>query len=93
MLKFSTQDNNNGNPVKGFNWTRFLLVVFIVFVLLILIFNSFTVVNEGFIGVKYQFGRIIRSDMTAGLNFHIPFIEEIQQVDTREQIYSITADA
>ena len=93
MLKFSTQDNNNGNPVKGFNWTRFLLVVFIVFVLLILIFNSFTVVNEGFVGVKYQFGRIVRSDLTAGLNFHIPFIEEIQQVDTREQIYSITADA
>ena len=93
MLKFSTQDNNNGEPIKGFNWTRFLLVVFIVFVLLILVFNSFTVVNEGFIGVKYQFGRIVRSDLTAGLNFHIPFIEEIQQVDTREQIYSITADA
>ena len=93
MLKFSTQDNNNGEPIKGFNWTRFLLVVFIVFVLLILVFNSFTVVNEGFVGVKYQFGRIVRSDLTAGLNFHIPFIEEIQQVDTREQIYSITADA
>ena len=93
MLKFSTQDNSSGTPAKGFNWTRFLLVVVIVFVLLILLFNSFTVVNEGFIGVKYQFGRIVRSDLTAGLNFHIPFIEEIQQVDTREQIYSITADA
>lgn len=92
MLKFSTQDNDK-EPAKGFNWSRFLLVVFIVFVLLILIFNSFTVVNEGFIGVKYQFGRIVRSDLTAGLNFHIPFIEEIQQVDTREQIYAITADA
>ena len=95
MLKFSTQDdnNNNGNPLKSFNWTRFILVTVTIFVLLILIFNSFTVVNEGFIGVKYQFGRIVRSDLTAGLNFHLPFIEEIQQVDTREQVYAITADA
>ena len=93
MFKFSTSSTESGTPAKGFNWTRFTLVVIIVFVLLILIFNSFTVVNEGFVGVKYQFGRIVRSDLTAGLNFHIPFIEEIQQVDTREQIYAITADA
>ena len=95
MFKFSTSSSSStsGDPVKGFNWGRFFLVVVIVFILLMLIFNSFTVVNEGFVGVKYQFGRIVRSDLTAGLNFHIPFIEEIQQVDTREQIYSITADA
>lgn len=90
MLKFSTQDKDSEKPGK---WGRLTLIGLIIIVLLILIFNSFTVVNEGFIGVKYQFGRIVRSDMTAGLNFHIPFIEEIQQVDTREQVYSIVADA
>ncbi len=90
MQKFSTQDKDSGN-VK--NWNKLIMIGLIVIVALILIFNSFTVVNEGFIGVKYQFGKIVRSDMTAGLNFHIPFIEEIQQVDTREQVYSITADA
>ncbi|MDE7229118.1 MAG: prohibitin family protein [Oscillospiraceae bacterium] len=90
MQKFSTQDKDTRN-VK--NWNKLIMIGLIVIVALILIFNSFTVVNEGFIGVKYQFGKIVRSDMTAGLNFHIPFIEEIQQVDTREQVYSITADA
>lgn len=89
MQKFSTQDNSE----KQKNWSKLILIAAIVVAVLILIFNSFSVVNEGFIGVKYQFGRIVRSDMTAGLNFHIPFIEEIQQVDTREQVYSITADA
>ncbi len=89
MQKFSTQDNSE----KQKNWSKLILIAAIVVAVLILVFNSFTVVNEGFIGVKYQFGRIVRSDMTAGLNFHIPFIEEIQQVDTREQVYSITADA
>ncbi len=89
MQKFSTQDNSE----KQKNWSKLILIAAIAVAVLILVFNSFTVVNEGFIGVKYQFGRIVRSDMTAGLNFHIPFIEEIQQVDTREQVYSITADA
>lgn len=89
MQKFSTQDNSE----KQKNWNKLILIAIIVVAALILMFNSFTVVNEGFIGIKYRFGRIVRSDMTAGLNFHIPFIEEIQQVDTREQVYSITADA
>lgn len=91
MQKFSTQDKNDKDNVKKYG--KFVLIGLIVIVALILIFNSFTVVNEGFIGVKYQFGRIVRSDMTAGLNFHIPFIEEIQEVDIREQVYSISADA
>jgi len=60
---------------------------------LIVIFNSFSVVNEGYIGVKYQFGKIVSSDLSAGLNIHIPFIEEIQEVDTREQIYSVQTNA
>ena len=89
-MKFTTekQDDNNGKRI-----TTFAIIALIVVLVLILLFNSFTVVNEGFIGVKYQFGKIVASDLTAGLNFHIPFIEEIQQVDTREQIYSVMTDA
>ena len=56
-------------------------------------FDSFTIVNEGFIGVKYQFGRIVEDNLSAGLNFCIPFIEEIEQVDIRDQIYSVNANA
>ena len=56
-------------------------------------FNCFSIVNEGFIGVKYTFGKITQDNLAPGLNFCIPFIEEIRQVDTREQIYSVTDDA
>lgn len=89
MQKFSTE--NNGE--KRINLGTLVLVGLIVIVALILLFNSFTVVKEGFIGVKYRFGRIVDSDLTAGLNAHIPFIEEIEMVDIREQIYSVQADA
>lgn len=84
-----TTENSSGKKRYGF-----LVVIGIIVVLaLVMLFNCFTVVHEGYIGVKYQFGKIVSSNLSAGLNFHIPFIEEIQQVDTREQIYSVQTDA
>lgn len=87
--KFSTDSGDKGGKKIGF-W---IIVGIIVVIALVVLFNCFTVVNEGFIGVKYQFGKIVESNMSAGLNFHIPFVEEIDQVDTREQIYSVQTDA
>ena len=87
--KFSTDSGDKGGKKIGF-W---IIVGIIVVIALVVLFNCFTVVNEGFIGVKYQFGKIVESNMSAGLNFHIPFVEEIEQVDTREQIYSVQTDA
>ncbi|MBP5605528.1 MAG: hypothetical protein J6X60_08295, partial [Ruminiclostridium sp.] len=49
--------------------------------------------QEVFIGVKYRFGKIVEDNLSAGLNFCIPFVEEIEQVDVRDQIYSVMADA
>ncbi len=84
-----SEDKKNGKLNIG---TLTLVAIGVVLVVIV-VFNCFTVVNEGFIGVKYQFGKIVGSDLSAGLNFHIPFIEEIQEVDTREQIYSIQTNA
>jgi len=89
--KFTTESNNDKGGKK--NITLWALIIVITVLVLIVLFNCFSVVNEGYIGVKYQFGKIVSSDLSAGLNFHIPFIEEIQQVDTREQIYSVQTDA
>ena len=87
--KFTTENKENNKK----NISFWVLIGVITVFLLIVLFNCFTVVNEGYIGVKYQFGKIVSSDLSAGLNFHIPFIEEIQEVDTREQIYSIQTNA
>lgn len=88
--KFTTE-NNSGEKKKGYGF--WVLLGVITAAVLIVLFNCFSVVNEGYIGVKYQFGKIVSSELTAGLNFHIPFIEEIDQVDIREQIYSVQTDA
>ncbi len=91
-MKFSTSDNGN-NQIDGKKIGIFAFIIAIVVLLLIVVFNCFTIVNEGFIGVKYTFGKITQDNLTPGLNVCIPFIEEIKQIDTREQVYSVTSDA
>ncbi len=91
--KFTTASSSDNGGFSGKSIGIITAIVIALLLLVVVLFNSFTVVNEGFIGVKYQFGKIVASDLTAGLNFHIPFVEVIQQVDTREQIYSVQTDA
>ena len=91
-MKFSTSNNGN-NQIDGKKIGIFAFIIAIVVLLLIVVFNCFTIVNEGFIGVKYTFGKITQDNLTPGLNVCIPFIEEIKQIDTREQVYSVTSDA
>lgn len=89
-VKFSTSD---AKPVNGKHVGKWVLVIIILVFIAILLGSSFTIVNEGYVGVKYRFGKIEQDNLTAGLNIHIPFIEEIVQVDTREQVYAVTTDA
>ncbi|MDE6732448.1 MAG: prohibitin family protein [Oscillospiraceae bacterium] len=93
MLKFSTDSKKDNGGEGGSNRSKLILWVLIAIVAIIVIFNCFSVVNEGFIGVKYRFGKIVNSSLTAGLNFHIPFMEEIRPIDIREQVYEVTTDA
>ncbi len=83
----------NKSDEKKPNVVKITLIAVIVAAAVILVFNCFSVVDEGYIGVKYQFGKIVDSSLSAGLNFHIPFIEEIKPVDIREQIYSVQTNA
>ena len=86
---FST-DSKGNTPLFKSNW---LVPGVIIVAVIILVLNCFTIVSEGFIGVKYRFERIVTSDLRPGLNFKIPFVERIDQVDVRNQIYEFTGDA
>lgn len=91
QMKFTTE-TGSGN-IDGKKVGKIAVIVIIVIALLVLLFNCFSIVNEGFIGVKYTFGKITQDNLSPGLNFCIPFVEEIRQVDTREQVYSVVDDA
>ena len=66
-----------------------ILVAVIVLFVAVLALGSFSTVDEGYIGVKYQFGRIVDDSLQPGLQFKIPFIQQIQSVDIREQVYEL----
>ena len=93
-IKFTTNSSEKKTDgTGGKSHGKIALIIVVIAVLLLVALNSFSIVNEGYIGVRYRFGKIVQDNLTAGLNMHIPFIEEVEQVDIREHIYSVSTDA
>ena len=92
-IKFTTNSASSSGKSGDKKYGKYVGIGVVAVLVLIVLFNCFTIVNEGFIGVKYRFGQIVNDGLTAGLNFRIPFVEEIEQVDIRQQVYSTTTDA
>ena len=65
----------------------------ILLVVLIVLFNSFTTVPTGFVGVKTRFGKVQDSVIQEGLNLKVPFIEKIVKIDCRTQKVEYTMEA
>ena len=42
---------------------------------------------EGYIGVKYEFGKIVDTNVSTGWNWHKPFAQRIEKIDVRQQEY------
>jgi len=91
-IKFSTGQGNNMN-IDGKKASRMGGVIVGLIVLLIVVFNCFTIVEEGHRGVRLRFGAIVSDNLSPGLNFKIPFIEEIRAVDIRNQVFPWAGDA
>ena len=68
---------------------RAVLPIVVIIILIVLMVSSMSVINEGFIGVRYRLGKIVQADITAGLVFRIQFIETIRAVDVREHLYQV----
>lgn len=62
-------------------------------VVLILLFSSFFTIDEGTMGVKYQFGKLVQTDITPGLHMKVPFVQSVQRIDTTEQLYEADINA
>ena len=92
-IKFSTGSGNNDMQIDGKKAGRTAVIIVILAAIGIFVFNCFTIVETGFVGVKYRFGEVVNANLGAGLNFKIPFVEEIRLVDTRNQIYEFSGDA
>ena len=70
-----------------------LLTVIVLVLAAVIGLSSICTVSEGYIGVKYRFGKIVADDLQPGLNFKVPVIETVSRVDVREQIYASNTTA
>ena len=60
-------------------------MLFVVLALVWLAYQAAVSVETGHIGVKTRFGKVTSTSLPAGLHFRIPFVEDIDQVEIREQ--------
>ena len=65
----------------------------LILVIVVVGFQSFTTIPEGYVGMKYQLGKIVSVDLEAGLQFKVPFIQDVVLVDMREQVFELTTNA
>ena len=72
---------------------KILIILPVCLLAFILVLSCFKIIPEGHIGVKYQLGAIVSSDLGAGPHLKIPFLQSIRTIDIREQVYEATTSA
>jgi len=93
-IKFSTGSGGNNNMnIDGKKAGRYTVIICIIIALVILLFNSITIIHPGHIGVKIRLGTIVQSNLEEGLHLKIPFIEEIRPITIQNLYFSWSGDA
>lgn len=63
--------------------TRLFVLVFVVLAAAVLGVNSVFIVTEMERAVLLEFGRVVRADISPGLHFKLPFINDVRKFDSR----------
>lgn len=82
-----TGTGGNGRNLRPQSIGKLILPVAVIAIVILVLVNCVTVIPEGFIGVKYNLGKIRNSSLQPGAHFSLPFIETIEKVDIREHVY------
>lgn len=78
--------NTNAPKYKTFVWIAVAILA------LIVLFNSFTTIEAGTVGVVYRFGAI-KGYITEGLHFLVPFIDTVKPMSIQTQKIEFEADS
>jgi len=64
--------------------------VILAILVIIVVVNSFAIIPTGYTGVRVTFGQISNAVVPNGINFKIPFVQEIQKVNNKQQDITFT---
>lgn len=70
---------------------RNTVIAVVLFVLIVVGFNSFYIVEEGEYAYVTQFGAILRTDTEPGLKFKVPMIQEVNYLTKKVMDYDINS--
>ena len=63
-----------------------VIVLFgVIIIVAILLLSSITTIESGQVGIRVRFGKVVSEPTTEGINFKIPFIEQIEKLNIRVQ--------
>jgi regulator of protease activity HflC (stomatin/prohibitin superfamily) len=74
-------------------YKKVIIAVGVVVFLIILLANSVSVIPVGKVGIKTQFGEIKGNTLESGLNFKLPFIQNINKINCQVQKIEVNASA
>lgn len=64
---------------------KYSVIAIVVIFAIVTLFNSFKTIPTGYVGVKTQFGKVQDTMLNEGMNFKVPYIEKIVNIDCRTQ--------
>lgn len=71
-----------------------IIYIFVgVLIILVLIGASFTTIESGEVGIRVRFGSVVKKQAHEGVNFKIPFIEQIKKMNIRVQKVEVKTDS
>ena len=76
-----------------FNNKKTITIVASIIVLLILVGSSFTTISSGEVGIRVRFGKVVDKHLNEGVNFKIPFIEDVVKMNVRVQKIEVKSNS
>ena len=70
-----------------------IIIAAIVIFTLIMIFGSFRTISSGEVGIRVRFGKVVNTQMNAGINFKIPLVEKIVKMNIRVQKVDVNTES
>lgn len=87
------QASRNDQPKGIFMNPKTIIKLLPILVIVVVLFNSFTIVETGHRGVKVILGKVEPESLEEGLYFYIPIISTIKKMDVRVQKYEVETEA
>ncbi|MBP3380021.1 MAG: prohibitin family protein [Ruminococcus sp.] len=84
--------NRDGTP-KNVHKGKLIAFVIAAVLLLIVLVNSFTIVPAGNTGVVLTLGKVSSTSYSEGFHLRIPFIQQVEHMSNKIQVYSTPASA